>query len=116
MHRSQFPHIHHTRGRLRLRTARLKQQPHLARQAEHALAALDGVTTVRASAVTGSILVEYTPHLIDAAALERAAAHTCAGLNLGAARPEDTPAQRLLTRAAEHCIERAALALFALIL
>jgi hypothetical protein len=116
MQHPHFPHIHHTRGRLRLRTARLKQQPQLARHAEHMLAALAGVRQVRASTVTGSILVEYAAHAVDAAALERSAARVCAALRLGTVQPGDGPGHRLLTLAAEHGIERAALALFALIL
>lgn len=52
-------YIHHVPGRLRVRTMRLKRDPHRAHAAEQLLQDIHGVTAVRANAVTGSIIVNY---------------------------------------------------------
>jgi hypothetical protein len=58
-------HIHHVRGRLRVRNSRLKRSPATARTAVAALRAITGVVSVEANIVTGSLLVYYDPNRLE---------------------------------------------------
>jgi Heavy metal associated domain 2 len=56
--------VHHVPGRLRLRSARLKGNARAGEEAQLHLAQLTGVTSAKANACTGSLLVEYDPAVI----------------------------------------------------
>jgi Heavy metal associated domain 2 len=56
--------VHHLPGRLRLRSARLKGNARAGEEAQLHLAQLTGVTSAKANAYTGSLLVEYDPAVI----------------------------------------------------
>lgn len=52
-------HVHHVPGRLRIRIPELKRNPALARVVTEKVRRFDGIQTVEASVVTGSLLVFY---------------------------------------------------------
>jgi Heavy metal associated domain 2 len=56
--------VHHVPGRLRLRSARVKGNARAGEEAQFQLAQLTGVTSAKANAYTGSMLVEYDPAVI----------------------------------------------------
>jgi cation transport ATPase len=60
---------HHLPGRLRLGVATLAGNQQLAARLDEKLDQLDGVHQVQASAVTGSLLIEYDPATVDEATL-----------------------------------------------
>lgn len=63
--------VHALRGRVRLRVARVKGNPALARRAEKKLAGVPGITQVEAKANTGSLLIHYNvDDLFSTAALD----------------------------------------------
>ena len=63
--------IHHVPGRLRIRNLRIKGKAgHAARYCD-VVRCLPGVYAARASAVTGSVVIEYDPSITDQAALLR---------------------------------------------
>lgn len=53
--------VHFTPGRLRVRMARLKDNPALAQQMQTLLADVDGVDDVKVNPLTGSLLLHYDP-------------------------------------------------------
>lgn len=53
--------VHFTPGRLRVRVDHLKDNPALANQVQDLLAGVEGVETVKANALTGSLLIQYDP-------------------------------------------------------
>jgi copper chaperone CopZ len=58
-------YIHHVPGRLRVRTLALKRDEARARTVEQVLQTIEGVTAVRANAVTGSITVNYQRDVVN---------------------------------------------------
>jgi copper chaperone CopZ len=58
-------YYHEVPGRLRLKTPVLKGNPSLGQKIEDILSAVGGVQTVRTSAITGSIIVNYDPKIIS---------------------------------------------------
>jgi hypothetical protein len=73
--KERFPapaYVHHVPGRLRLKAAEFRQKPSLLEAARHELSALRGVSSVSTNQLTGSILVEYDPHVSPPAALSEA--------------------------------------------
>jgi copper chaperone CopZ len=53
--------VHHVPGRLRFRSAALKGDARVGEVARARLSRIDGVTSVAANPITGSLLVEYNP-------------------------------------------------------
>lgn len=53
--------VHFTPGRLRMRVARLKDNPALANQVQDLLTNVEGVDNVKANPLTGSLLIQYNP-------------------------------------------------------
>ncbi len=51
--------VHYIPGRLRLRVEAVRQAPHLRQRVEEEFARIPGIRKVRASASTGSVLLEY---------------------------------------------------------
>jgi hypothetical protein len=63
--------VHALPGRVRLKVAKVKGNPTLARQAEKKLAKVPGIKQVEAKSGTGSLLIHYdTDHLFSLASLE----------------------------------------------
>ena len=63
--------IHALRGRVRLKVAKVKGNPALARQAQEKLAKVPGIRQVEATPGTGSLLIHYDmDHLYSTASLE----------------------------------------------
>jgi hypothetical protein len=62
-------YVHHVPGRIRVRTAALKRDPHAAAAARTTFQGLDGVTDVRVNPVTGSLTVTYDHGRIATASL-----------------------------------------------
>ncbi len=63
---------HHIAGRLRLKLLEIKNRPQLAARAETALGSLDGVTSVKANSLTGSLLIQYDAGMLSLASLRHA--------------------------------------------
>ena len=59
-------YVHDVPGRIRVKTASVKGNPGLAQKVEEFISVLDGVTTVQANPVTGSVLVHYRPEIVGA--------------------------------------------------
>ncbi len=62
--------VHALPGRVRLRVAKVKGNPALARQAQKKLAQVPGIRQVEATPGTGSLLIQYDGELFSAASLE----------------------------------------------
>ena len=63
--------VHALPGRVRLKVAKVKGNPALARQAQEKLAKVPGIKQVEAKPGTGSLLIHYdTEHLFSLASLE----------------------------------------------
>jgi len=63
--------VHGLPGRVRLRAAKIKGNPALARQAQEKLAKVPGIRQVEAKPGTGSLLIHYDlDHLFSTASLE----------------------------------------------
>lgn len=116
-------YVHHLPGRLRIRVAAIKGNTTRARGLESILQAKEGVATVEANPLTGSVLIHYDP----AATTGEALAAIVTGDQVAAPLaqiPEGLFTERLLQRVirsaaahlAEMVIERAAIALLATIL
>lgn len=122
-------YIHHITGRLRTRYPQLKNNPARARAVEAAIRRLDGVISVEASTITGSLLIRYDAHATRNQALLESLFQ--AKRQLGLMQVQHSPARianpavpalaesvtdKLLGMAVEKCIERSAFALFAALL
>ncbi len=63
--------VHALPGRVRLKVAKVKGNPALARQAQERLAKVPGIRQVEAKSGTGSLLIHYdTEHLLSLASME----------------------------------------------
>ncbi len=63
--------VHALPGRVRLKVAKVKDNPALARRAEKKLAQVPGIRQVEAKSDTGSVLIHYdTEHLLSLASVE----------------------------------------------
>lgn len=124
-------YTHHISGRLRTRYPQLKNNPTRARAVESALRGIEGVVSVEASTVTGSLLICYEPNvpnrqaLLDAVyaskqqlGLARVPAASATSAPATSAPP--TLAVKVVDKAfdmlVEKCIERSTYALFAALL
>jgi copper chaperone CopZ len=65
-------YIHHVPGRLRIRTPKLKRDDGRARDAEQLLQSIDGVSSVRANTMTGSITLMYERDTVNSETILRA--------------------------------------------
>lgn len=65
-------YIHHVPGRLRIRTPKLRRDDARARAAEQLLQSIEGVCSVRANTVTGSITLMYERDMVSPAVILRA--------------------------------------------
>jgi hypothetical protein len=63
--RLEFHVVHHLRGRLRLRSARLTGNARVSEKARLHFAQLTGITSATANVCTGSLLLEYNSTLIS---------------------------------------------------
>jgi copper chaperone CopZ len=69
---------HHVPGRLRLRSAALKDDARASAEARTRFGRIEGVTSVTANPVTGSLLLEYDPRVLaPARIIDALAAHGC---------------------------------------
>lgn len=124
-------YTHHISGRLRARYPQLKNNPARARAAEAALRRIDGVLSVEASTVTGSLLIRYEPDargrqaLLDAVYASKrqlgltgapAASAAAAAAVPAPATLAGRVADKALDMLVEKCIERSTYALFAALL
>jgi hypothetical protein len=126
---SMTTYTHHISGRLRTRYPQLKNNPARAKAAEAAIRNIDGVLSVEASTITGSLLIRYDAQaagrdmLLDTLyrtkqqlGLIQSPQHSAVVPRQSApARLNETVTDKLLGMMVEKCIERSALALFALI-
>lgn len=62
-------YVHHTPGRLRVRTPVIWKREYKALAAERLYAGFDGVYLVRASALTGSVVVHFDPEIVSVEAV-----------------------------------------------
>jgi copper chaperone CopZ len=120
-------YIHHVPGRLRIRTPLLKRDENQAQVAEQYLQLIEGVTAVRANALTGSIVVNYQKDVVSAdailAALERrgyyqpgVAQHADHQVHDFAARAGDVVGKAVFGFVVEKAVERSALVLIGALL
>jgi copper chaperone CopZ len=120
-------YIHHVPGRLRIRTPLLKRDNERARAAEEFLQSIEGVTSVRANTVTGSITLTYecgivgSEAILDAAARRgyyrpEAARHADGQLHDMAARTGDTLGKMVFGFVVKEAVERSAVALIGALL
>lgn len=58
-------YIHHIPGRLRIKNPLFKSNPRILQEAKHCFEGTEGITQVCTSELTGSILVQYDPEIID---------------------------------------------------
>lgn len=58
-------YIHHVPGRLRIRSPLLKRDNERAKEAEEFLQSIEGVSSVRANTVTGSITLTYERDIVN---------------------------------------------------
>lgn len=121
---------HHISGRLRTRYPQLKNNPARARVVEAAIRKIDGVLSVEASTVTGSLLVRYDPCVDRREALLDMLYRAKQQLGLIQAQRAPVPAPKSVAKASlantlaekafdmmvEKCIERSTYALFAALL
>ncbi len=120
-------YIHHVPGRLRIRTPKLKRDDRRAKAAEQLLQSIDGVRSVRANAVTGSITLMYERDTVDSATILRALAlhgyyepdtvrHADGQLHDMAARTGGKLSKALFGFVVEKAFERSAVALIGALL
>lgn len=123
-------YTHHICGRLRTRYPQLKNNPVRAKATEAAIRNIDGVISVEASSITGSLLIRYDAHAGKREALLAALYRTKQQLGLlqTPQHPSNTPShaapaalaetvtEKLLGMVVEKCIERSTFALFAALL
>lgn len=120
-------YIHHVPGRLRVRTLRLKRDEHRARAAEQLLQGIDGVTAVRANAVTGSITINYQRDVVQSDSLLEVLAargyyepdkvrHADGQLHDLASRAGDAAGKALFGFMVEKAVERSAVVLIGALL
>lgn len=120
-------YIHHVPGRLRIRTPLLKRDEKGALAAEQFLRSIEGVTSVRANIVTGSIILTYERDIVSSEAILNAAAlrgyyrpeavqHADGQLQDLAVRTGDTLGKVLFGFAVEKALERSAMALIGALL
>ncbi|HYA38450.1 MAG TPA: heavy-metal-associated domain-containing protein [Candidatus Methylomirabilis sp.] len=120
-------YIHHVPGRLRIRTPLLKRDEKGALAAEQFLRLIEGVTSVRANAVTGSITLTYERDTVSSEAILNAAArrgyyrpdavrHADGQLHDAATRAGDTLGKVLFGLVVEKAFERSAVALIGALL
>jgi copper chaperone CopZ len=120
-------YIHHVPGRLRIRTPLLKRDNERAKAAEEFLQSIEGVTSVRANIVTGSIILTYERDIVSSEAILNAAAlrgyyrpeavqHADGQLHDLAVRTGGTLGKVLFGFAVEKALERSAMALIGALL
>jgi len=131
-------HIHHISGRLRLKFEQLRNNPDLANSAVSAIRRIDGVVSVKASTITGSLWIRYDARGAKRDKLLQTLLHTKKKLGLSlpntSMRQEAlllTPrksatvhtsfsanvlTEKILAMLVEKCIERSAIALVAALL
>jgi copper chaperone CopZ len=114
---SEYIHHNHTAGRLRLKLAQIRKQPQRAQEIQSATRRIDGVKSVEANVVTGSLLIRYDAHKVDVETimgsmrdmgLLSAPTRTIATKNRPAASPL---ADKVVDMLVEKLIERSAIAL-----
>lgn len=71
---------HYSPGRLRLKAARLKADRAMGERIRAALQAVAGIDRVSVNALTGSLLVEFSPRSLAAPEASRALLHALAGV------------------------------------
>lgn len=81
------PVIHALEGRVRLKLAEIKGNSHKARRLEAYLTGVNGVETVSANPMTGSVLIFYQPHILSQKEIIRSLVR---GGNLGSAPPPES--------------------------
>lgn len=112
-------HLHHVRGRLRVRNPRLKNDPALAETVVSAVKRVPGVKSAEANVITGSLLLYYDPVQTQVAAvmaaiepllvpIETAAVDRPAPPEPRSRRVQEKLAQAVFWYALEKALERAA--------
>lgn len=120
-------YIHHVPGRLRIRTPKLKRDAGRAKAAEQLLQSIDGVISVRANEVTGSITLTYERDTVSSEEILRTLAlhgyyepeavrHADGQLHDMAARTGDTLGKMLFGFVVKEAVERSAVALIGALL
>jgi hypothetical protein len=120
---------HHITGRMRTRYPQLKNNPARARGVEVAIRKIDGVISVEASTITGSLLVHYDAHETRRTAVLETLFRTKQKLGLkqgpyprkrndhaGMPVLAEPVVDKVLGMIVEKCIERSAFALLAALL
>jgi Heavy metal associated domain 2 len=103
-------HLHHVRGRLRIRVPAVKGCIAQARALEASLTTIQGITHVECRTVTGSVIVHYDPSTVDAVALLRSLGHEDVSPELSKVSPASAPgitsvAQRRPNRLAAKTVQ-----------
>lgn len=120
-------YIHHVPGRLRIRSPLLKRDNERAKAAEEFLQSIEGVSSVRANTVTGSIILTYERDIVSSEAILDAAAqrgyyrpeavqHVDGQLHDLTARTSGTLGKLLFGFVVKEAVERSAVALIGALL
>lgn len=120
-------YIHHVPGRLRIRSPLLKRDNERAKAAEEFLQTIEGVSSVRANTVTGSITLTYERDMVNSAVILEAAAQrgyyrpeavrsADGQLDDMAARTSGTLGKLLFGFVVKEAVERSAVALIGALL
>jgi hypothetical protein len=93
-------YIHHVPGRLRVRSAQIKGNPHRAAAVQRTLLQTAGLLSAEVSTTTGSVVIHYDPHRVDSDTLlgalkDAGCAAPDANLNASTGRMESTAANEL---------------------
>lgn len=120
-------YIHHVPGRLRIRTRKLKRDAGRAKAAEQLLQSIDGIISVRANEITGSITLTYERDTVSSEAIlstlaahgyyePGAVRHADGQSHDMAARTGDTLGKVLFGFVVKEAVERSAVALIGALL
>jgi len=120
-------YIHHVPGRLRIRTPKLKRDAGRAKTAEQLLQSINGVSSVRANDVTGSITLIYERDTVSSEEILRTLArhgyydpdavrHADGQWHDAATRTGDTLGKALFGFVVKEAFERSAVALIGALL
>jgi cation transport ATPase len=110
-------YMHHVTGRLRLKLPQMRKDPQRAQEIQSATCRIEGVTSVEANVVTGSLLIRYDAHQVDVATIMNAMAEMgllSAPARTRASRHRSAPSpltDKVVDMLVEKLIERSALAL-----
>jgi copper chaperone CopZ len=110
-------YIHHVAGRLRLKLPQMWRDPRRAQEIQSATCRIEGVTSVEANVVTGSLLIRYDAHKVDAETIMSAMAEMgllSAPTRARGSQNRSTPsplADKVVDVLVEKLIERSTIAL-----